>query len=289
MKKKVLILGSSGMLGHIVYHYLDMKDYDVLGTSRTPIEGINSVNLDVVENIDKLFELIQTDKPEVIINCVGLLVKASQDNPTRAIFINSLFPRILVDWTKNTPIKIIHISTDCIFNGKEGPYNEYDQATESNYYGRTKALGEINNNKDLTIRTSIIGPELKKDGTGLFNWVINQEGIINGFTKVFWNGVTTLELAKQIEIILRKKYELNGIYHLVTPKEINKYNLLKTIQDVFDLDKIQINKCDSPKVNKVLINNRTEEYCPKVPNYDIQLKELKRFMGGDLCVNLKDS
>jgi len=129
-----------------------------------------------------------------------------------AVWFNSYFPQLLASFGKKYNFKLIHISTDCVFSGKEGGYKEDSFKNGIGFYAQSKALGEVVNSKDLTFRTSIVGPELKPDGIGLFHWFMNQAGAISGFTEVFWTGVTTIELAKAInEAIIQ---ELTGLYHL---------------------------------------------------------------------------
>jgi len=276
--KKVLIFGSSGMAGHMIYNYLIRfpEMYDVLGISRVIHENIKSESFDIEDELIECAEFLSEYKPHIIINCIGLLVQPCQDDPTRAIFVNSFWPHVLEDASRELNTKLIHISTDCVFDGKNGPYNETSLPTETNWYGRSKAIGEIRNDKDLTIRTSIIGPELKDDGVGLFEWFMRQTGEISGFSNVAWNGITTLELAKQIHKIFLLDFNLTGLYHLVTDVPIAKGDLLQTIQDVYGKTDVKINQvAASESRNKVLINNRTNEYNPNIPSYQIQLKELK--------------
>src|SRR5690606_24943808 len=116
--------------------------------------------------------------------------------------------------------KLIHISTDCVFSGNRGAYTEDDFCDANDTYGRSKALGELNNDRDLTIRTSIIGPELKTNGEGLLHWFLNQSTPVNGFTEAYWGGVTTLELAKAIKTALMS--DLKGIVNLTNGESISK-------------------------------------------------------------------
>ena len=274
---KVLVLGATGMLGHVVYTHLSNNGHDVLGVSRTPSDGLNTVKIDVWQEHDKLVKFMLKDSPDVVINCIGVLIKESEGYPARAIYLNSLFPHLLSDLCVNCGAKLIHISTDCIFNGEKGPYKESDFPTETNWYGRTKALGELNNTRDLTLRTSIIGPDLDPVGVGLFNWFSKQKGSISGYTDVFWNGITTLECAKQIERIITSNPELSGLYHLTTSEAISKYDLLKAIHKIFGPFHVTITPLDKIKQNKVLVNTR-KDYQPRIPSYEKQLQELKKFI-----------
>ena len=127
--------------------------------------------------------------------------------------------------------KLIHISTDCVFSGRQGMYADNDFRDADDIYGRSKALGEIFSDKDLTIRTSIIGPELKRYGEGLFHWFMSQRERVNGYTKVFWSGVTTLELAKAIEYSLDN--DVTGLFQLSNGVRISKYDLLVLFNEIF--------------------------------------------------------
>ena len=269
--KKILILGI-GMAGHVIYKYLDsLKKYDLTGISKTKTDYVD-YQIDIRMELYELAFVLENIFPDVIINCTGILVKESENFPSRAIYMNTFFPRWLEHKYKDTSVKIIHISTDCVFDGVQGYYSETTPPNESNWYGRTKAMGELNNNKDLTLRTSIIGPELKDEGSGLFSWFLRQTGIVRGYDKVLWNGITTLELAKQIDKILDID-NLVGLYHLITRKEITKYDLLILIQKIWGKKDIEIIKDSLVYSNKVLMNGRLE-YEPYIPNYDKQLQEL---------------
>lgn len=277
---KVLILGSTGMAGHMVEKYLKTQDYDITTAARhdanlsLDIQSSNSV----VKFLNEL-----TEQYSFVINCIGLLVKPCIDDPANAVLINSLLPRLLERHFKETPTRIIHLSTDCIFDGATGNYNEDSVPTETNIYGRSKLLGELNNNKDITFRMSIIGHELK-NGTGLLNWVLtNERDELPGWSNVWWNGITTLQLAKCIDQYM-KNPSVSGIYHLThTPSsdsflQINKYQLLQKINNVYKLNKKIIDTSATKNINKVLVNNRHDEMDFNIPtSYDTMLAELKEF------------
>ena len=266
--KKIVILGSAGMAGHMILNYLSsLEKYDLQGISRKEI--------DIEEDLGGLIELLNENKPDVVINCIGLLVKASQEEPDKAIYINGLFPHVLECRVPDS--KIIHISTDCVFDGKRGNYDEADLPNEKKWYGKSKAIGEIINKKDLTIRTSIIGPEIKQNGTGLFKWFMDQKGEVSGYNNVLWNGITTLELSKQIDRILDT--DLTGLYHLVTDASISKFELLLMMKEVFQRTDVEVKSIAAPEDrNKVLINNRKTEYDPNIPSYLDQLTDLKEIL-----------
>ena len=163
--EKVLVLGNKGMLGHVLYEVFQANDsnkkYDVIGINRSVDNtDSNSFTLDVLK-LDELEQFIKNKIPKYIVNCIGSLVEASINKPSLAIQTNSLLPHFLNEISEKYNFKLIHISTDCVFDGSKGSYKESDKKTETNYYGLTKNLGEINNDSNLTIRSSIIGPEIK--------------------------------------------------------------------------------------------------------------------------------
>jgi dTDP-4-dehydrorhamnose reductase len=204
--------------------------------------------------------------------------KDSNDNPNRAILINSWFPHLLESVFKDSKTKVIHLSTDCVFDGAKGDYIETDYHTEKNFYGRSKSLGELNNEKDITFRMSIIGPEIKLNGTGLFNFIYNNpNNEIQGWDNAWWNGITTLQLAECIDQYI-KNPTITGVYHLVNNNvKINKYELLSKINSIFNLNRAIVRTQGPKPVNKILINTRTD-FQFNIENYDIQLNKLKEFM-----------
>ena len=274
--KNILVLGASGMAGSTIYKYLKLSGYNVISTARNDKYIKPDYYLDLTGNISKVKDIIDKEKIDVVINCIGLLVKECNEDLGKALYANGCFPHCLERITEKTKTKVIHLSTDCVFSGIKGNYSESDNPDETNNYGRCKRAGEIINRKDLTLRMSIIGNELKENGSGLFHWFINQEGRTSGYTRALWNGITTLELAKQIDRIIDTN--LTGLYHLAPDFKISKYNLLKLIAEIFDKD-IIIEKNENLIQDKTLVNNRKKEYDPKIPSYEKQLQEMKEFIG----------
>jgi dTDP-4-dehydrorhamnose reductase len=273
--EKVLVLGNKGMLGHVLYKTFQSNEhtlkYDIIGINRSDDKRDNKSYLLDVLNFEKLEQFINTQKPKYVVNCIGTLVETSINNPSLAIKTNSLLPHFLNDISEKYNFKLIHISTDCVFDGKKGMYKESDKKTETNYYGLTKNLGEIDNTKNLTIRTSIIGPELKLNTTGLFNWIINQKGkSISGYSNVIWSGLTTIELAKFIIWSLDK--DITGIVHATNSIGISKYDLIKITNEIFDLN-IDLIKNDNYNKDKTLLNNKINKY--KFPTYSEMIKQMK--------------
>lgn len=272
--KKILILGVSGMAGHMVFTYLnDLNKYRLLGTSNTNSFCDNTLKFDIYDK-KKLGEIISEFKPDVIVNCIGVLINGSKSSPDNAIYANSYFPHYLAKLAKECDFKLIHISTDCVFSGKEGAYTETSIKNATDLYGVSKSLGEVVDKENLTIRTSIIGPEIKVKGEGLFHWFINQEGEVNGYKSNFWSGVTTLELARFIAWILDKDF--TGLVHLTNNQPISKYNLLKLFAKVFKKD-IIISDSKDYKCDKSFINTN-KELSFEVFSYEGMILELKMFM-----------
>jgi dTDP-4-dehydrorhamnose reductase len=267
--KKILVLGIKGMAGHVIFKSLPLLgDYEVYGIARNVSASNNVFNLDVtnIEGLSKIIDL----KFDAIINCIGILNKDAEDNPHKAIWFNSYFPHFLEAITKNTSTKVISISTDCVFSGKKGGYTENDFKDGEGFYAQSKALGEILNNKDLTIRTSIIGPELNEDGIGLFHWFMQQKGTINGFTNAIWAGVTTLELAKTVSWAIENN--ISGLYHITNNKSINKNALLNLFKKYTNKNLLII-ATEGKKVNKRFIDTR-QEINYRIPDYDSMVKEM---------------
>tara|TARA_B110000238_G_scaffold51957_1_gene56629 strand:+ start:175 stop:1038 length:864 start_codon:yes stop_codon:yes gene_type:complete len=272
--KKILVLGCKGMAGHVVKNYLEStQNYDVWGLAKGVLAE-KIINLDV-SSTKKLKNVLNKGDFDVVINCIGLLNKTAEDNPELAIWFNSYFPHLLASFGEKYNFKLIHISTDCVFSGKEGAYKEDSFKNGIGFYAQSKALGEVVNSKDLTFRTSIIGPELKPDGIGLFHWFMNQAGVISGFTEVFWTGVTTIELAKAInEAIIQ---ELTGLYQLTNSTKICKYDLVSDLNRVFKSNEVKITPNSDYKIDKSLINSR-KDFDYNIPIYAIMIEEMKEWM-----------
>ena len=266
--KKVLLFGATGMAGHVVYYYLQSTGkYDISNVVyRTPLTE-DSIIVDVT-NRDAVADVVHRVHPEIIINCVGILIKGSREHPDNAILINANFPHLLKRLSDEVGAKLIHISTDCVFSGKKGNYTEDDFRDADDVYGRSKALGEIINDKDLTIRTSIIGPELKENGEGLFHWFMHQCGEINGFRTAIWGGVTTLELAKAIGFSLDNG--IVGLIHLSNGVGISKFDLLNLFKEIWGKDTV-IKPYDGNEVDKSIEKSLRLDY--EVPSYRQMLVE----------------
>lgn len=277
---KILVIGSKGMAGHIIKEYLLDKKYDVFSTFRKG-EGKeklekNEYYLDVFdkESLNKILEKI---KPKFVINCVGILNQFAEENPDIAIYVNGYFPHYLNRLSYEYNYKLIHITTDCVFSGRKGNYTECDFRDAESYYGRSKAIGEINNNRTLTFRTSIIGPDINENGIGLFNWFMKQKREVRGYSNVVWTGVTTLELAKAIEKSFSQKTV--GLHHLVNNNKISKYELLKLFKKYMSRDDLEIVEYKDYFSDKSLIRTNFD-FDYEVESYDEMIKTMAEWIKG---------
>ncbi len=267
--KKVLILGATGMLGHTLFTELARhEEYEVHATVRntadlSKIFGPNllkKVHSSVdTDNFDSILRVLGEIKPEVVINCIGIIkqLPAAKD-PIISISVNSLFPHRLALACKSENTRLIHISTDCVFKGDKGNYTETDQPDADDLYGRTKFLGEVLYPHCVTLRTSIIGHELKRK-YGLIDWFLSQQGPVRGFTKAIYTGFPTVEMANIIASYVIPNRTLTGLYH-VSSEPISKFDLLKLVADRYGkqivIDPYEDFRCDR-SLDSSLFRNTT--------------------------------
>jgi len=261
MKKKVLILGGTGMLGHTLFTQLSLqKNLDVYATARTSNglslwfspDLVKKIRADVdADNFDTVIRAFASIQPDIVINCIGLIKQLPMaSDPLSAITINSLLPHRISMICRSAGARMIHISTDCVFDGKKGNYKEQDTPNADDLYGRSKCLGEVSYTPHcLTLRTSIIGHELKGK-LGLIEWFLAQQGKVRGFTKVIYSGFPTIEFARIIDNYVLPNNELIGVYH-VSSDSISKYDLLKLVAIKYD-KKIEIEPYDDFRQNRSL-------------------------------------
>jgi dTDP-4-dehydrorhamnose reductase len=271
---KVLVLGGTGMAGHTISIYFKEAGHDITAFSRSKVDYCKNVNGDITD-FENLKNIINEGQYDAIINAIGILNQDAEEHKSNAVLLNSYLPHFLSDTTKEMKTRVVHMSTDCVFSGKTGGYSEASFRDGETFYDRSKALGELENNKDLTFRNSIIGPDMSERGIGLFNWFMKQEGQINGFTKAIWTGVTTLTLAKAMEQALKEN--LTGLYNLVNNETISKYELLKLFNKYMKNNEIEVVPSDKLSLDKSLINNRTD-FSFEVPSYEKMVAEMKEWI-----------
>lgn len=256
---KILILGITGMLGHKAFTiFRQNQSFETFGTARK-ISDINKYfpnTKNIFSSVDALnpnsiFDLIDEINPDIILNCIGIIkqLKEAKD-PILSIEINSLFPHKLAKHIKNSKARLIHISTDCVFSGDKGSYNENNDSDAKDLYGKSKYLGELKNYDNcITLRTSIIGPELKGK-LSLLEWFLAQNTSVKGYVNAIYSGLTTFELINIIENYVIKKSTKNGLYH-ISSNTISKFDLLKIIANVYN-KKTVIEPFEEFKNNKSL-------------------------------------
>jgi dTDP-4-dehydrorhamnose reductase len=240
-KTRVLVLGASGMLGNAVLRvFAENDDYSVVGSARSagvlrllPPELREQVICGVdVENADSLMRLFTLARPDVVINCIGLVKQlAEADDPLAAIPINALLPHRLARLCDVAGARLIHMSTDCVFSGARGMYSEQDFPDAQDLYGRSKYLGEVDYPHAVTLRTSIIGHELNS-AHGLISWFLAQQGSTKGFTRAIFSGLPTMELARVMRDFVVPNTQLRGLHH-VSADPINKFDLLTLVAQAY--------------------------------------------------------
>lgn len=271
---KFLILGCNGMAGHMISLYLKEQGHDVLGFARSKSFLVDSVAGDA-QDATFMKELIGVDKFDTVINCIGLLNKTCDEHQAMAVYLNSYFPHQLAKFTEGTHTQIIHMSTDCVFSGKRGQYTEEDFRDGVTFYDRTKALGEIVNDKDLTMRQSIVGPDINQNGIGLMNWFMQQHGEVTGYTGAMWTGQTTLQLAKTMEAAAKER--AHGLYNMVPDTNISKCDLLGLCNNYIRKEKVSIVPVDKMAADKSLKRTRWD-FDYKIPDYETMVMELADWM-----------
>lgn len=262
------------MAGHTIALYFQEKGYDVTAFTTRPFSLCKNIVGNALD-FERLKQLIQSGNYDIIINCIGILNQFAENNPQQAKKLNAELPHFIAEITKDLPCKLIHMSTDCVFAGNTGPYKEDSVKDGETVYDKTKADGEIVDAKNLTFRNSIIGPDIKSEGIGLFNWFMKQNGTIKGFTKAIWTGVTTLTLAKAMEVAIAQN--LCGLYNLVNNQSISKYDLLCLFNKHCKQNPIDIQPSEQLSLDKSLICTRTDfDFC--VPSYEQMVVEMKEWI-----------
>ena len=238
---KVLVIGASGMIGSTVLRVLsEQNGWEVFGTVRDDsVKRFFSASIGNrlrsgidVEHHDSLVRILDQVRPDVVVNCAGLTKhKPEADDPLVSIPINTLMPHRLAGLCKLAGVRLIHVSTDCVFSGDKGGYVEDDRPDAHDVYGTSKALGEVHDPHAITLRTSTIGHELQSR-FGLLDWFLSQEGRCKGYTRAVFSGLPTVVFAQVVRDVVIPRKELSGLYH-VAAKPIAKADLLKLIADEY--------------------------------------------------------
>lgn len=271
---KFLVLGCNGMAGHLISLYLAERRHDVTGFAIEQSKFIKSIVGDAT-NFPILREIITSGKYDTVINCIGILNQFAEKNKSLAVTLNSYLPHFLADVTEKTSTQVIHMSTDCVFSGKRGQYTEDDLPEGATFYDRSKALGELNDDKNITLRNSIVGPDINPRGIGLMNWFMQQDGEIGGYTRAMWTGQTTLQLAKTMESAAKER--ASGLYNTVPSSNISKYDLLQLFNKHLRGGKLSICPVEGVNADKSLKRTRFG-FSYLIPDYEIMVAEAAQWI-----------
>lgn len=264
---KVLVLGVTGMLGNAVFRVFEAdSEHEVWGTLRSSSslryfpEASHSrliCNVDVLDQ-DALVSVLARVRPEVVINCVGLIKQlADAKDPLTALPINAMLPHRLAHLCALSGARLVHVSTDCVFSGTKGGYLESDPSDAEDLYGKSKFIGEPHDQlHSITLRTSIIGHELNSHHA-LVDWFLSQQGSVKGFSRAIFSGLPTVELARVMKDFVLPRPELKGLYH-VAAEPITKLDLLRLIAAQYGKE-IAITPDDDLMIDRSLSGERFRE------------------------------
>lgn len=267
---KLLVLGCNGMAGHQISLYLQEQGHDVTGFALEKSRLLNKSIAGDATDFPSLKELIQTGKYDTVINCIGVLNQFAENNHPLAVILNSYLPHFVADSANEVGSQVIHMSTDCVFSGDRGGYTEIDTPDGRTFYDRSKALGELKDDKNITLRNSIVGPDINEHGIGLLNWFMHQEGEINGYTGAIWTGQTTLQLAKTMEVAAKER--ATGLFNTVPAEPITKFELLNLFNKYLRGNSLRINPVEGVSADKSL--KRTNyEFSYIIPDYEQMVAE----------------
>src|SRR5260221_1037191 len=270
VKKKVLILGVTGMLGSMLLDYfVKSNEFDVTATCRSKKKSkllknkypnANFHLLDVEKaNLKSILKVIED--AEWIVNAIGVTKPYIHDDDSkeidRAILVNAHFPYLIAEAARRTKAKVLQVATDCVYSGQKGRYIETDAHEALDVYGKTKSLGEVRGDNIYHLRCSIIGPELKGHNS-LMDWFLVQsnDSEVNGYINHIWNGITTFHFAKICQGIIKNETTLPHIQHVIPGNNMNKADLLKSFAKKFKRHDIVINRIEAPNmIDRTLSTN----------------------------------
>lgn len=279
---RILILGGTGMLGHKLWQYFSERFphtfvtirrnrifYDACGLFKSDrvIEAVD------VNDFPALIGVMESIRPDIILNCVGITKRREEAQcAIPAIKLNALFPHLLAEWGCNNSAKVVNFSTDCVFNGEQGGYTEESPTNAVDLYGKTKALGEIQGENALTLRSSFIGTELYAH-TELVEWFMSQRGTVKGFKHAIFTGLTTIELSRVIEKILLHHPAANGMYN-ISSDPISKFDLLMLIKEKMHMS-VNIIPDETVRCNRSLDSTKFRaEFNYTPPTWEAMVEEL---------------
>ncbi len=261
----IFVLGKKGMLGRYVYTYLKSQEFNVIGLARPQVDALNMST--------SFLTIMGANENDVVINCIGM-IKRNDATKSEYALVNSAFPHVLADACEKIGCQMIHVTTDCVFDGHGGNYNEDHEHTAKDVYGMSKSVGEPEN--ATVIRTSVIGEELE-NSRSLLEWVKSNRGkTVNGFTNHFWNGITCLQFAKVCEHLINTKFFWHGVKHIISPTSVTKQELVQTISDIYKLG-MTVNPLETPNKCDRTLSSIGVEIPFVIPELKDQIKEMKEF------------
>lgn len=263
------------MAGHIIAAYLEEAGHAVTGFARKPSAFLQHVILGDVKNTALLEQSVRDGAYDAIVNCVGILNESAERDKSNAVFINAYIPHFLSELVNRVGSHLIHLSTDCVFSGSRGQYTEEDFRDGATFYDRSKALGEVEAPRCITLRNSIIGPDINPGGIGLMNWFLQRQEGVGGYLNAIWTGQTTLQLAKTVEAAALARAE--GLYNMVPDESISKYDLLLLMNRYLRKTPVEVRPVDNPRVDKSLRRTRFG-FSYVIPGYEDMLRDLKAYM-----------
>lgn len=280
-----MVLGAGGMLGHQLAMTLNkLFPESVYGTVRKSKQHYEPFHIlppqQLMDGVDMsdpsdFFKTLDEQRPDWIVNAIGITLRKSEiDDFSKCLNINSLLPKRLELWAQSHEAKVIHFSTDCVFDGsKTSPYLDFDPPTARDIYGISKYLGEISGPHALTFRLSIVGRELESKSE-LVEWFLRQKGkTVNGFAKTIYSGLTTVQVAKEVGRVIKEHPHLCGLYHLAS-QPISKYDLLELLNEEFQLG-VHLKKDETHVSNKALDFKRySAETGFQPPPWPTMIKEM---------------
>lgn len=275
---KFFICGCNGMAGHTISLYLQEQGHEVYGFDLQESKLIKSFAGNAFDT-ETIACVIKEGKYDTVINCIGVLNQFAENNHALAAFLNSYFPHFLAKTTEGTDTQVIHMTTDCVFSGKKGSYTEHDLRDGETFYDRSKALGELDDEKNLSLRNSIVGADINPKGIGLLNWFMNnttgEHPVVNGYTKAMWTGQCTYQLAKTMEVAAKER--AHGLVNAVPDTDISKYELLKLFNKYLRGGRVQINPVEGVNADKSL--KRTNwDFNYRIPDYEQMVAEMAEWI-----------
>ena len=281
---RVLVIGATGMLGNAAFRFFAASaTMEVFGTTRGDgsvlgpefadrlVTGFDATDPEAVANV------LERTGADVVMNCVGVVKQlADANDPLVAIPVNSVLPHQLARSCAQAGARLVHMSTDCVFSGEKGNYVESDIPDANDLYGRSKLLGEVDYPNAITLRTSIIGHELRSMSS-LIGWFLSQEGEVAGFTNAIFSGLPTVEIARVVRDLIIPRADLSGVWH-VSAEPIDKFSLLELVRDAYGKN-IQIRAVDEPHIDRSLDSSRFRMATGFIPDPWPKLVETMRDFG----------